>query len=83
VVEIPWCYHETSLGGLLHSTIYFVGFYKTKFYFWGDFFLFRHQKERMGQCESVLAIIRLQTWSAELEVAAVIPGAEPVLRVLK
>ena len=34
------CYHsnETSLTELLHRTIYFVGFYETKFGLFGEFF---------------------------------------------
>ena len=42
VDETLWCYHsnEISLAGLSHSTIYFVGFYKTKFYLLGGFFCF-------------------------------------------
>ena len=60
VNELLWCYHsnETCSAVLSHGTICFVGFYKTKFYCLGGIFLFRHQKERMGQYahESVLAL---------------------------
>ena len=40
VDEILWCYHsnESSLGELLLSIIYFLGFYKTKFVSFCDWF---------------------------------------------
>ena len=40
VDEILWCYHsnESSLGELLLSIIYFLGFYKTKFVSFSDWF---------------------------------------------
>ena len=76
--EILWCYHsnETSLAGLSHSAIYFV--------FLGGF-LVSSPKEVNGSMRTRVcsSSINLQTWSAEPEVAALIPGAKPILRVLK
>ena len=77
VDEILWCYHsnETSWAELSHSTIYLVGCYNFVSSPKG-----LNGSTRTGVCPCT---IRLQTWSAEPEVAALIPGAEPILKVLK
>ena len=51
------CYHsnETSLAELLHRTIYFLGFYETKFRIFGEFFAFGHfRSERVRTYASPL-----------------------------
>ena len=51
VKEILRCYHlnETSFAELLHSTIYFLGFYKKKIIFGNFFPLANFRSERVYQ----------------------------------